>query len=193
MNKTSGAISFEQAYDYKIKIDNLCWYTSYHDEGHHPHVHMIVYSKNRNEGYLTKKGIEKFKSVVMKEVFSLEMEQVYAIQTVQRNELKQLCKDIFSDIKDGNVDIQPELAEQPVIKMAYDLWYESKFEIYKGYADKLPEKMLLSQQQEFKSIKNMIISEVDHMEIDMTESIDITELSKGILGMFKAIENLFTN
>ena len=121
------------------------------------------------------------------------MEQVYAIQTVQRNELKQLCKDIFSDIKDGNVDIQPELAEQPVIKMAYDLWYESKFEIYKGYADKLPEKMLLSQQQEFKSIKNMIISEVDHMEIDMTESIDITELSKGILGMFKAIENLFTN
>ena len=216
---------------YKIKIDNLCWYASFHDEGHHPHVHMIVYSKNPNEGYLTKKGIEKFKSMIMKEVFSLEMEQVYAIQTVQRNELKQLCKDIFSDIKYATVDIQPELsnqifelkmilntikgkktygylkksekemvdkivnilAEHPSVKKAYDLWYESKFEIYKGYADKLPEKMLLSQQQEFKSIKNMIISEVNNMEIDMTESMDISELSKGVLGMFKAIENLFTN
>ena len=65
--------------------------------------------------------------------------------------------------------------------------------IYKGYADKLPEKMILSQQQEFKSIKNIIISEVDNMEIDMTTSMDISEVSKCIIGIFKALENLFTD
>ncbi|MFI3227682.1 MAG: MobP3 family relaxase [Clostridia bacterium] len=188
---------------YKIKIDNLQWYASFHNESHHPHVHMIVYSKDKNEGYLTQKGIEKFKSQVTKEVFSLELEQVYILQSTQRDEVKQKCQEIFKDVKvrpnndmtqimiDLNyalknnkgkksygylkkndkklVDkIVDELEKLPEIKAIYDLWYETRFEIYSSYTDEKPEKIPLSQQKEFRSIKNMIISEVDNLQFDLT-------------------------
>ena len=42
----------------KIDPNNLKWFAAFHNEGHHPHIHMVAYSKNPKEGYLTKKGIE---------------------------------------------------------------------------------------------------------------------------------------
>ncbi len=39
----------------KIKPENFKWYAAFHNEGHHPHVHMICYSTDPREGYLTKK------------------------------------------------------------------------------------------------------------------------------------------
>ena len=47
--------------NFKIKLDNYDWYTAFHNEGHHPHVHMTVYSDNPNEGYLNEKGIVNIK------------------------------------------------------------------------------------------------------------------------------------
>jgi hypothetical protein len=49
----------EIAESMKIPIENFRWYAAFHNESHHPHIHMICYSVNTDDGFLTKKGIEK--------------------------------------------------------------------------------------------------------------------------------------
>ncbi len=51
--------AMEFADSLKIHPDHLKWYAAFHNESHHPHVHMICYSTNPQEGYLTKPGIRK--------------------------------------------------------------------------------------------------------------------------------------
>ena len=48
--------------NYKIDSRNLKWYAAFHNESHHPHVHLVVYSTNPSEGYLTAKGIDAMRS-----------------------------------------------------------------------------------------------------------------------------------
>ena len=55
--------SLAMAKEMRIKPENLVWYGAFHNEGHHPHIHIMCYSKDPKEGYLTKKGIENFEQV----------------------------------------------------------------------------------------------------------------------------------
>ena len=40
----------------KIDMKNLKWYAAFHDKKTNPHVHIVVYSTNVREGFLTKTG-----------------------------------------------------------------------------------------------------------------------------------------
>lgn len=73
---------------FKIPICNLHWYAAFHNESHHPHVHMIVYSDNPKEGYLSKKGIENFRSSLANSIFQLDLYEIYKKQTKYRDDLK---------------------------------------------------------------------------------------------------------
>ena len=97
------------AEQYKIKLDNLRWYGSFHNEGHHPHIHMVLYSINENEGFLNEKGIENMKSALVSEIFQGDMIPIYAEQTARRNQLKKECKKVFAEIK--NATDNPALQE----------------------------------------------------------------------------------
>ena len=55
---------------FKIPMEHLRWYAAYHNESHHPHVHLIVYSSDPGEGYLTKQGVAHIRSSVAGEIFS---------------------------------------------------------------------------------------------------------------------------
>ncbi len=55
--------------------------------------------------------------------------------------------------------IVDELAKDARVAAAYTKWYELRNEVLRTYKDKLPEPFPLSQQKEFKQIKNMIIAE----------------------------------
>ena len=72
----------------KIAPENFRWYASYHNEGHHPHVHMMAYSVEPNEAYLTKKGIENIKSALAKEIFRNDLLHIYRKQTDFRDTLR---------------------------------------------------------------------------------------------------------
>lgn len=41
--------------------------------GAHPHVHLIVYSKLENEGYLTKRGVQNLRSVFAQDIFAQDL------------------------------------------------------------------------------------------------------------------------
>ena len=195
------------AEQYKIKLDNLQWYGSFHNESHHPHIHMVLYSVNENEGFLNEKGIENMKSALVSEIFQGEMIPIYAEQTARRNQLKKECKKVFAEIKNATdnpalqelifrlhqklqhttgkkqygylqeplkklIDsIVDELAEIPSVKESYNLWYEMKNTIYHNYSENIPKPIPLSKQKEFKSIKNMILDEVLHLDLAMVSQI----------------------
>lgn len=82
----------------KIPMDHLRWYAAYHDEGHHPHIHMIVYSSVPGEGYLSDKGIEKMRSSFARDIFTQDMLHIYEKQTEIRDQLREQGRVSVSEI-----------------------------------------------------------------------------------------------
>jgi TPR repeat protein len=70
-----------------IPISDLKMYAAYHDEGHHPHIHMLVYSTNPKNEYVTKKGIETLKSAIARDIFKLELYDLYNEKTITREKV----------------------------------------------------------------------------------------------------------
>ena len=56
--------------------------------------------------------------------------------------------------------ILDELAKDERVAAAYDLWNQMREEVCRTYSEQLPERLPLSQQKEFKSVRNMVIREV---------------------------------
>ena len=56
-------------------------------------------------------------------------------------------------------EIVDELAKDPRVAAAYALWYELREDVLRTYKDDLPQRLPLSQQKEFKRIKNIVIEE----------------------------------
>lgn len=184
----------------KIPMKNLRWYAAFHNESHHPHIHLIAYSVVENEGYLTKQGIERMRSSLASDIFQQDLISVYEKQTEHRREIKESSKDIMdkiiseinsgvydnplleekllqlskrlsrtsgkkvygylkSDVKSLIDSIVDLIADDERVSKLYDLWYENKLNIIRTYTDEMPDKIPLSQNKEFKSIKNMLITQ----------------------------------
>lgn len=203
----------------KIPIQNFRWYAAFHNESHHPHVHMVCYSTDPNEGFLTKKGIEQMKSGLVKNIFKGELQEIYAQQTERRDQLKHesneallkligemktghaqnpkieaLFLELSEKLKNSNVKkvygyLQPslkaivdelinELSKVEVVAKAYELWYEMREEVLHSYMDDLPDRLQLSEQKEFKSIKNMIIAEANQFSVESFELVEMTTIEE---------------
>ncbi len=82
----------------KIPMENLRWYAAFHNESHHPHVHLIAYSTVENEGYLTQNGVENLRSSFAKDIFQQDLLCIYERQTEHRDELCAEARDIVEDL-----------------------------------------------------------------------------------------------
>lgn len=184
----------------KIKPGNFRWYAAFHNESHHPHIHMMAFSSDPKEPYLTEQGIRTIKSELAKEIFRQDNISIYQNQTGYRDALRkegaEIIADIIRKINSGE-SISPVIGEmlyrlndrlqktsgkkvygylKPDVKSIvngiidelekdenicklYDLWYEQYFNVIRNYTDTMPEKLPLSENKEFKSIKNSIIQE----------------------------------
>ncbi|MCM1232397.1 MAG: relaxase MobL [Ruminococcus flavefaciens] len=95
----------------KIDMKNLQWYAAFHDKKTNPHVHIIVYSKNEHEGFLTNNGIEKIRSGFANDIYQDELHHLYEQQTDLRNFLKkesaQLMEQLEKSISENkNSDVE---------------------------------------------------------------------------------------
>ncbi len=194
--------SIEMAQCMGIPLENFHWYAAFHNERHHPHVHMIIYSDNPKQGFLTQEGIAKIKSGLVKNIFADEMNLIYAQQSQRRdylkNEGKKVLQKLLTDMQNADTEnpkmellfaelskrlqdttgrhvyaylpsaaktivdeILDELSKIPQVAEAYELWYEMRNEVLQSYFDDSSERLPLSQQQEFKSLKNLIIKETE--------------------------------
>ena len=61
----------------KIPPQDFRWYAAFHDEGKHPHVHMMAWSTQPGEAYLTRDGIRNIKSTLTNQIFKQEMLHLY--------------------------------------------------------------------------------------------------------------------
>ena len=82
----------------KIPMEHLRWYAAFHNEGHHPHVHLIAYSTVPGEGHLSKQGMENMRSAFAREIFSQELLFTYQQQTEYRDQLRQQGRESISEI-----------------------------------------------------------------------------------------------
>ena len=184
----------------RIPMSNLRWFAAFHNESHHPHIHLIAYSINPNEGYLSEKGVMALRSSFAKDIFAQDLLCEYKKQTEHRDALKVQSREVLAeliakinggtydnpqvedllqalakrlavtngkkqygylrkDIKEIINSIVDELGKDERIAALYDLWYESKETALKVYTESQPERLPLSQNKEFKSVKNMVIAE----------------------------------
>lgn len=191
----------------KIKPENFRWCAAFHNEAHHPHVHMMAWSTDPKEAYLTPEGIELIKSILARDIFHNELLEIYQEQTKIRDELRQesreKLKTSLAQIKQGSfsdpimeellarlshklkqtkgkrvygylpkdtkklVDaVVDRLALDPRIATLYDVWYESRYEVLRTYTDTLPEKLPLSQNKDFKPIRNAVVEIAAAMDMN---------------------------
>ena len=76
----------------KISLENFHWYAAFHDEGHHPHIHMMVWSDDPKEGFLTRDGIAAMRSKLTNAIFRDEMQQIYERKDVAYSDLVEAAK-----------------------------------------------------------------------------------------------------
>lgn len=77
----------------RIRTDDFRWYAAYHDEGHHPHVHMMVWSAEPKKGYLTREGIAVMRSKMTNAIFREEMTELYIKKDTTYKESIQTAKE----------------------------------------------------------------------------------------------------
>ena len=106
-----------------IPPNEFRWYAAFHDEGEHPHVHMMVWSGGDAPGYLSPAGIRDIKSALTNDIFRQEMLHVYEQKSHSRDELVQEARRTMLELADEmtqGVCEHPE-AEQLVLTLACEL------------------------------------------------------------------------
>lgn len=96
----------------KIDSADLRWYAAFHNEGHHPHVHLMVYSAKDNDGFLTKAGIEAMRSELAHDIFRQDFAQIYEGQNLARSSLKEKAAERMCLLADSMLQ---GVCENPVI------------------------------------------------------------------------------
>lgn len=147
------SFSVEMAKAMKIPLDQFRWYAAFHDQSHHPHIHMICYSADGKSGYLTEHGIEQIKSGLAKEIFRNDLTEIYARQTQRRDSLNQdtqkILRQLIEQMQDGT--LTNERIEQLMLELAKQLKNTSGKKQY-GYLKS--------------SVKSLVDEIVDELERD---------------------------
>ena len=87
------------AQEYGVPLESLKWFGAFHNESHHPHIHLMLYSQTQDDpGYINKKGIDRLRHVFGTTIFRDELKQIYDDQTKVRNQLNVDAADEIEDI-----------------------------------------------------------------------------------------------
>lgn len=190
----------------KIPPDQLRWCAAFHDEGHHPHVHAMVWSADPKRGRLTKEGVKMIRSRLTNDIFQDEMYTLYQEKDISYGELvasaRQTMRELIEKMSSGScgsptiemkmtdlaksletvkgkkvygylkkavkaqVDaIVDELAKLPEVAECCEIWNGLRDELEGYYKDEPRQRLPLSQQKEFRTIKNLIIREVENLRL----------------------------
>lgn len=211
----------------KIAPKDYKWYAAFHDEGHHPHIHMILYDKE-NRGYLSKEGVEGIKNMFAHAIFQDEMFLIEREKSNRRDQLRLRGKEeidaLIDQIHNGASDnvilqamildlsrrlrehkgrkkysylkqadkrlvdsIVDELEKIPAVKELYDIWYEKQEALSSIYRTTIPERVPLSLNPVFKTLRNHVIEVAsdlgmderdDAEELEYKETLDIAAKDK---------------
>ena len=190
----------------KIPPGDFRWYAAFHDEGEHPHIHMMAWSAKAGQAYLSKEGIRQIKSKLTNDIFRNEMLHLYEQKSESRDELvhqaRQAMLELVRAMQDGVCDhpdaeqlmlelavqlgtikgkksygylpkrlknlvdeIVDEMERLPAVSKCYGQWLVLQGKVDSYYHDKTQEHIPLSQQKEFRQIKNAVIQEAERLRL----------------------------
>lgn len=180
------------------------WYAAFHNEGNHPHIHMMAWSTKPGQAYLDRNGIKKIKSVLTNEIFQQDLLHLYEAKTVSRDELVQQTQQVMlelaqrmrhglcicpaaerglwelsqkmNDVQGKKVygylpkpmkqlvdEVVDAMAKLPTVNKCYQKWWELQCQLNDYYSEQQRQRPPLSQQKEFRQIKNAVIKEAEHI------------------------------
>ena len=189
---------------YKILPSHLKWYAAFHEKERSVHVHLVIFSTDPCEGYLTKPAILELRSALTRQIFKDDLKNIYVQQTAYRDQLQEnaleVMESLIQKMQDGEISnpklellitelaerlqnysgkkvygylppatkrivdaIVDELAGDECVAEAYSLWQDMRDEVFSFYSKAKPARVPLSQQKEFKPVRNMVIREVVQM------------------------------
>ena len=185
---------------YKIPPEHLRWYAALHRKPKQVHIHMIVFSTDPREGYLTKEGIRQVKSAFARRIYQSDRLHIYEQKDVARESLQREARRAMAacieELKCGAIQsprleqlilelakrlgethgrkvygyLPPrtkaivdasveEIAGDEKVSAAYTAWQDLYEQVCRDYDEKPHERLPLSQQKEFKTVRNMVIQE----------------------------------
>ena len=185
---------------YKIRPENLRWYAAFHQKPNQVHIHMIIFSADPKEGYLTKEGIREMKSVFARRIYHADRMHIYQQKDTARQELQAQTRkamvECIAQLEHGTSDnprleqlteelaerlltvkgrkvygylpprvkaivdaIVEELAKDEQVSAAYETWQTLYEQVCLDYDQRPRKRLPLSQQKEFRSVRNMVIQE----------------------------------
>ena len=110
----------EIARGYKIPLEHLRWYAAFHRKEDSVHIHMVVFSSDPKEGYLTRQGIQQVKSAFGRRIFRQDLLHIYEQKTEYRDALgrdaERTMAELIAQMETGQ--LQNENLEQPILELS---------------------------------------------------------------------------
>ena len=194
----------------QIPPEQLRWYAAFHDEGEHPHIHMMLWSDDPKYGFLRKNNLRHLQSVLTNTIYADELKEVYiqkdiaykgvteAARETMRNiidriehiaepplsiqqKLLELANQLASvsgkkqygylkkPLKEMVDSIVDELETIPEVAAYYAAWNGLRDTLEGYYKNRPRQHNPLSQQKEFRAIKNAIIQEAERLRQQMEQ------------------------
>ena len=191
----------------QISPQDFRWYAAFHDEGEHPHVHMMAWSVKPGQAYLSKDGIKQIKSTLTNQIFKQEMYHLYEQKSASRDELVQEARKMMLEMTRQMAQgicehpdmeqLMEQLAHQlggvkgkksygylskplkklvdeivnqterlPIVNRCYQTWWELQCQVNQFYSGQEQQRPPLSQQKEFRAIKNAVIKEAERVRLN---------------------------
>ena len=192
----------------QILPEHLHWYAAFHDEGEHPHIHMMLWSDDSKYGFLRKDRLLHMQSVLTNTIYADELKEIYIQKDVTYKEVTEAAREIMREIvdrmestaeppasiqqkllelatelhtvsgkkqygylkkplKDMVDSIVDELEKLPEVAAYYSVWNGLRDTLEGYYKSKPRQHNPLTQQKEFRAIKNAIIQEAERLRQQM--------------------------
>ena len=194
----------------QIPPEYLHWYAAFHDEGEHPHIHMMLWSDDPKYGFLRKDRLLHMQSVLTNTIYADELKEIYIQKDVAYKEVTEAAREIMRDLvdrmesvtdppasiqkkllelalelrtvggkkqygylkkplKDKADEIVDELEKLPEVAAYYSVWNGLRDTLEGYYKNRPRQHNPLSQQKEFRAIKNAIIQEAERLRQQMEQ------------------------
>ena len=192
----------------QIPPEHLHWYAAFHDEGEHPHIHMMLWSDDLRYGFLRKDRLLHMQSVLTNTIYADELKEIYIQKDVAYKEVTEAAREVMRELVDRmeSVSAQPasiqqkllelslelrtvsgkkqyaylkkplkdkvdeivdELEKLPEVAAYYSVWNGLRDTLEGYYKNRPRQRNPLSQQKEFRAIKNAIIQEAERLRQQM--------------------------
>ena len=202
----------------QIPPSQLHWYAAFHDEGEHPHIHMMLWSDDPKYGFLRKDKLLHLQSVLTNMIYADELKAVYVQKDIAYNDVTGAARETMRRIVDRleSVENPPGAIQQKLLELAlemhavsgkkqygylkkslkdkvdeivdgleklpevaeyYAVWNDLRDTLEGYYKAKPRQHNPLSQQKEFRAIKNAIIQEAERLRFQLEESSEQTSVT----------------